>query len=411
MNKRMDRSKLNIGAYFLDEYACTEEHIKAVKDCGIDFIVCMEDIREALDLFQKYEIGAIVSHIVPFWWSARQTEPPGTMAENNPIDDYEKSAKGFTDHPAIWGIDCGDEPSALDFEHYGKVLECVNTKFPNQFGYVNLYPNYAMVAANDAEKTKSQLGVPTYDEYIAEYCKYVPTDYICYDFYVYATSVSRMYKNYISIADACRDTGRAMWIVLQLNSDKEEIYLTENNLRFQAYTAMAFGAENIIWACCTAGWWHHQIFDREGKKTEQYEKVKNVNAEIKAISDAYMKYRRTSTYFLGFGSDNPEIEGIPYDSYDVVNTGYFKDIRSDASVLVSDMVSRDATGRHAMFFAATNDWKDENPAHCTVTFNAVGHKLSLVATDSSAMLSNNGDGSYSLILNSNSAAIITEEWE
>ena len=31
---------------------------------------------------------------------------------------------------------------------------------------------------------------------------------------------------------------------------------------------MAFGAENIIWACYTAGWWQaNQVLDSQGNKT------------------------------------------------------------------------------------------------------------------------------------------------
>ena len=41
MNTKMDRSRLNIGAYILQDYARTEQHIMDVADCGIDFIVCM----------------------------------------------------------------------------------------------------------------------------------------------------------------------------------------------------------------------------------------------------------------------------------------------------------------------------------------------------------------------------------
>ena len=46
---RMDRNRLNIGVYHLRPYARTEAHIKDLADCGIDFVICMEDDRPALD--------------------------------------------------------------------------------------------------------------------------------------------------------------------------------------------------------------------------------------------------------------------------------------------------------------------------------------------------------------------------
>ena len=299
MNKRMDRSRLNIGAYILQPYARTEAHIRDVADCGIDFIVCMNDDRPTLDLFHKYGVGAIVSGIVPGWWGGDGNNA-GQLAERNPIEKYESAAATYRDHPAIWAIDVGDEPSALDFPHYGKVIDYVNRAFPNQFAYLNLYPNYASVSQNNAEETVNQLGTPTYAEHIQRYCECVPSDYLCYDFYLYSINVTKHYENLCTVADACRNTGRSMWIVLQVNSLDPNVWMSENNLRFQAYTSMAFGAENIIWGCYTAGWWHNEVLDTNGNKTQQYDKLKKINGEIRTIAGEYMKYRRVSTHFVGF---------------------------------------------------------------------------------------------------------------
>ena len=54
----MDRSKLNIGTYYLKPYAQTERHVKEAKDCGIDFFICIDAQEdgseiELLNLFQK----------------------------------------------------------------------------------------------------------------------------------------------------------------------------------------------------------------------------------------------------------------------------------------------------------------------------------------------------------------------
>ena len=276
---RMDRSRLNIGAYILQPYARTEQHVKDIADCGIDFMTCVQNDRAMLDLFRKYHVGAIVSGVVPGWWGG-DGDNAGQLSKRNPMSSYEKAAAGFKDHPAVWGIDIGDEPSALDFPYYGKVFERVDQLFPNQFPYLNLYPNYASVSQNTAEQTVNQLGTRTYQEHIAEYIKHVPADYLCYDFYLYSINVHQAYENLRTVADACLGAGRSMWIVLQVNSNNKDKWISENELRFQAYTAMAFGAENIIWGCYTAGWWYNNVLDDKGNKTQQYDKLKRVNAEI-----------------------------------------------------------------------------------------------------------------------------------
>ena len=175
MNNRMDRSRLNIGAYILQPYARTENHIREVAECGVDFIVCMGNDRPALDLFHKYGVGAIVSGVLPGWWGGDGNNA-GKLAESNPMEKYEAAAASFVDHPAIWGIDIGDEPSALDFPYYGQVYDYINRAFPCQFPYLNLYPNYASVSKNSAEETVNQLGTPTYEEHIQRYCECVPAD-------------------------------------------------------------------------------------------------------------------------------------------------------------------------------------------------------------------------------------------
>ena len=84
MNTRMNRSRLNIGVYHLKEYARTEQHVRDLSDCGIDFVICLDNARPTLDLLAKYGVGAIGSGIVPGWWGGDGNNA-GTMAEWNPI--------------------------------------------------------------------------------------------------------------------------------------------------------------------------------------------------------------------------------------------------------------------------------------------------------------------------------------
>ena len=407
MNKRMDRNRLNIGVYHLKPYARTEAHIKDLADCGIDFVVCMDNDRPALDLFHKYGVGAIVSGIVPGWWGG-DGDNAGKLAETNPMEKYEAAAAAFTDHPAIWGIDVGDEPSALDFPYYGRVMDYVNRAFPNQFAYLNLYPNYASVSQNNAQETVNQLGTATYEEHIQKYCENVPVDYICYDFYLYSINVTKHYENLRVVADACLRTGRSMWIVLQVNSNKPAEWMTENNLRFQAYTSMAFGAENIIWACYTAGWWHNQVLDGEGNKTQQYDKLKKINAEIRTLADEYMKYRRVSTHFVGF-EGNPDMTAVKQEAIGSLSTGIFFDVKADngAPLVVGEMVNRKGDGSVALMICAADDPRETDPKEYNVTFRAPNRCIRALGGNGYKTVTDLGDGVYAVAVKSNEGVLIT----
>ena len=407
MNKRMNRNRLNIGVYHLRPYARTEAHVKDLADCGIDFVVCMDNDRPALDLFHKYGVGAIVSGIVPGWWGGDGNNA-GTMASVNTMDKYETAAASFIDHPAIWGIDAGDEPSALDFPHYGKVLDYMNRAFPNQFAYLNLYPNYASVSQNNAEETVNQLGTATYDEHIQRYCECIPSDYLCYDFYLYSINVTKHYENLRVVADACLRTGRSMWIVLQVNSNKPEEWMSENNLRFQAYTSMAFGTENIIWACYTAGWWHNQVLDKEGNKTEQYDKLKKINAEIRTLADEYMKYRRVSTHFVGF-EGHPHMTAVKQSPIPSLSTGIFFDVQADngAPLVIGEMVNRSADGSVALMVCAADDPYEQDPKEYNVTFSAPDRCVRALGGDGYKTVTDLGGGKYAVAVKSNEGVLIT----
>ena len=407
MNQRMDRTRLNIGAYHLKPYARTEEHIRDVAECGVDFIVCMDHDRPALDLFHKYGVGAIVSGVLPGWWGGDGNNA-GKLAEWNPMEKYEAAAAAFIDHPAIWGVDIGDEPSALDFPYYGKVFDYVNRAFPAQFPYLNLYPNYASVSQNNAEETVNQLGTPTYAEHIRRYCECVPADYLCYDFYLYSINVTQHYENLRVVADACRNTGRSMWIVLQVNSVDPQYWITENNLRFQAYTSMAFGAENIIWGCYTAGWWNNQVLDGEGNKTPQYDKLKKINAELHTIGEEYMKYRRVSTHFVGFNGHG-DMEAVQQEPVESLSTGVFFDVQADngAPLVIGEMVSRSRDGSVALMICAADDPYEKEPKDYRIIFRAPNRRIRALGGNGYRAVTDLGDGLYSVDVKSNEGVLIT----
>ncbi len=405
MNTRMDRSRLNLGAYYLRPYARTEQHIKDVKDCGLDFIVSMSSDRPTLDLFYKHGIGAVVNDVFPGWWGG-SGENAGKMSTLNPIEKYHEAAKNFVDHPALWGIDIGDEPSALDFPYYREVVNAQLHDFPKQFAYLNLYPNYASVAKNTSDETVNQLGTETYAEHIEEYCKNVPLDYICYDYYVYSTrNVMGCYENLRIVADAARRYGRSFWFVPQVNSSREDEWISENRLRFQAFSAMAFGVETIIWACYTAGWWTNQVVDEKGNKTEQYEKLKKINKEISTLGEHYMKYRCTATQFVGFEA-NETLKQTPVAAF---NNGVFMELRSDAAkqLVVGDLTGRSDNSKKAVFLVAADDYLDENPTSSNVVFRC--DEKTIIAYNGNGRVPvnyNAATGEYSIAIRSNEGILI-----
>lgn len=294
MNQRMDSSRIQIGTYYLQPYARTEGHIQDLAACGIDFVIGMNRDAKTLDLFAKYGIGAIVNGIVPGWFGGTG-ENAGQMAARNPLEAYLDGAKTFLDHPAIWGIDAGDEPSALDFPHYGRVMALVEREFPNQFAYLNIYPSYGMLASAGQAQATRELGCKSYADYLGSYCRHVQSDYLCFDHYMFTTDHGHLIRDLQTAAQTCKEYGKRLWVVLQVNSLDPQVFLSQEQLCLQAFTALAFGAVCISWACYTAGWWHNHVLDKSGNRTEQYEKLQRVNGRIHNLSREYMPLRWVET--------------------------------------------------------------------------------------------------------------------
>ena len=377
MNTRIDRKKLLIGTYILDKYARTEEHVKQLKEAGIDLVVCLRDAdRGILDLLDKYGIGCVLCGVVPGWWGGDGANA-GTMCQVNTLDRFVDAAVKFVDHPAVWMIDIGDEPSAKDFDHIGKIVAKMEELFPRQLPYLNLYPNYASVAENSDSQALNQLGTVNYAEHIREYIEKVPLPYISYDYYVYAMGVSglaKMYENFDVVARACRETGRDFWYIPQCNGRHETDFTSVNQMRFQAYCALCYGAAAVNWACWTAGWWCNFVLDSEGNKTEQYDKIRDVNRELRQLDTRYMNYRVVSTHLVDF-RDVPTVRNDrELKVVDELNCGFVRGLKAsgigvggsesisenigNGALVVGEMVGRDDLEKHALLILNATDFLD-----------------------------------------------------
>ena len=400
---RMDRSRMNIGVYHLAPYARTESHIKDLSECGIDFVMYMNNDPAVLDLFSKYNVGAIIVGTVPLWWGGFG-DNAGTLRATHPLTEYEEAAAKFKDHPAIWGIAIGDEPSCLDFPYYNEIVRTVEKGFPNQFAHLNLHPTYAPGPRVGNDPTKGALGAATYQEYIDAYCKWVPADYIAYDYYYQHGGVPLDLANMRIVADACLATGRSMWPTVQVNSNKLEEWISLNQLRFQAWSAMAFGAENITWACYTWGWWYNQVLYGDGSKTQQYDKLKQVNAEIHAFSPAYMKYKRVSTSCVGFqGTDM--LEGSGMENVEIYNDETFKNLSAGCPLIVGKMTSRSGRRGKALFICVSDDPYDKNPQTHTLSFKC-RRRISVTSNEGPVPVKRLCGGRYEIPVTSNQGILI-----
>ncbi|MBP5294019.1 MAG: hypothetical protein J6023_07845 [Clostridia bacterium] len=377
MTERFPKDRLVTGAYILPTYAQTESHIRDFASCGLDLIVdFFPKDRSVLDLLTRYGLGAIVSGVLPGWWGG-DGENAGKLREINPPERYLDALHTFEDHPAIWGVDVGDEPSALDFPYYGEVVRLTKEFLNGPVPYLNLYPNYASVAENTDKQTVNQLGTKTYKEHIERYLEYVDLPYLSFDFYLYGlpetNGLFRMLDNLRVVSDACRRTGQDMWFIAQVNSSRKEEFTSENRLRFQAFCGLCFGASVINWGCYAPGWWFNNVLTETGEKTEQYEKLRTVNPEVKKIGDALAPYRCKQTCLLGF-PDAFGSSGLPKDApFSIKNT-------DGARLIVGFFEHKDDPGLKAVLILNAQDPYDRGAQAAHIRLGTVTEKTACVCS-------------------------------
>lgn len=351
--------KFHIGAYCLGATARTEEHVRELAECGIDTLFAVNADSALLDLLYQYGVGAVVNGVVPGWFGA-DGKNAGTMHELNSIETYRERACAFRDHPAIVGIDIGDEPSALDLPHYGRVVELLKEHLGDKLLYLNLYPSYGMLASAGKEQATRELGRATYREYLTAYRDNVQLPYVSIDHYPYSSDFPTFLCDLGEASAVAKSCGRHLMVVLQVNSHDPTVCLSADQLRLQAWCAMAYGARSISWACYSPGWWHNCVLDKSGDKTEQYAKLKEVNQQLRHYVDASTGYTHRCAEILRAG--------------DVLCCATCS-LRADGDILVGRFSATD--GREALLGVPLDPGKE-----LTVTVNAEQNSAISVITDS-----------------------------
>jgi len=195
----------------------------------------------------------------------------------------EATAKRFKSHPALGGYFLRDEPSVSDFGSLAKWARRVQAVDPDHLAYVNLFPDYA---------NAQQLGTATYQDYVDRFAKEVPVPMISFDYYpIVGRSVrASWYANLEVIAAAARANHKPFWAFALSLPHYDYPTPTVAHLREQVYSDLAYGAQGIeyftYWAAGGLG--GGSPIDAAGKRTPVYDRVKQVNAELRALSPIFI---------------------------------------------------------------------------------------------------------------------------
>jgi hypothetical protein len=215
----------------------------------------------------------------------------------------ERIVSRFKDHPALAGYFLRDEPGCSAFAELGQWAKRIQTVDNQHFCYLNLFPNYAL---------PDLLGTETYREYVQQFIQNVPLQLLSFDHYPVVADASgerslrdMWYENLEIFSDEARKAGKPFWAFALTVAHEPYPIPTLAELRLQVYSNLAYGAQGIqyftYWTPEAGTWdFHHAPIDFDTKKrTEVYDKIKLLNAEIKNLSSVFMNARVVSVGHTG----------------------------------------------------------------------------------------------------------------
>lgn len=202
----------------------------------------------------------------------------------------------YADHPALWGYYVTDEPNASQFENLAAINRHLLKKDPKHTPFINLFPTYA---------SQEQLGNPTYEEHVSSFIQTVHPRLLSYD-------------HYALVGDGLRPDYFENMEIIRRQALKNKIPFsfillsvphfgyrdpTEEDLRWQVNTALAYGARGIMYFTYSSlpdseqyKEWGDAIIARDGSRTAKYEHVKRINAELKRLAPTLVRLTSTAVY-------------------------------------------------------------------------------------------------------------------
>jgi hypothetical protein len=199
--------------------------------------------------------------------------------------DPEATVRRFMGHPAVAGYYLRDEPNARDFKELGEWVRRIRAVDDAHPCYINLFPTYA-----NAE----QLGTPTYREHVARFLAEVPVQVLSFDHYPIVGEQLRAdwYENLEIIAASAREARLPFWAFALSVAHNPYPVATVDGLRLQVFSNLAYGAAAIqyftYWTPVSTQWnFHRAPLESDGTRTEVYERVRTVNAEIQALAGVF----------------------------------------------------------------------------------------------------------------------------
>lgn len=347
----VDTPHLKIAAWVIGGPEITEEEYFAeIKACGFNQVILPKVSDD--ELFHKHCKWLAKYELKALWSDSAAHVPDNEGGEPVNGADYIKlDPNGYVCCDITWGHMLRDEPNAALFPTLAEAYDAYEAMTEDKIPYINLFPSYA---------NEQQLGTPTYEEHLQKFFDTVdPQLYTSVDIYPMniASSINSDYFYNLDVfATECRTRGIPFAVYIQsVSFHANKRTPNEEEMRWQAYCALSFGAQNIeYFTYCTpystTETFKDGLVDANGEKTERWVEAQSVNAALSFMSDAYMQYDNLGAFTV---NEDPGQKFMhfsnQYEDFDAI-----ADVRvsNDKPVLIGAFASD--TAEHSRAFTCVN---------------------------------------------------------
>lgn len=246
---------------------------------GFSHTTTADEVAAALDTAQRAGIKLIIT------CKELETDPEATVNR-------------FKNHPALDGYFLRDEPDRTAFASLGEWARKIESADKEHYCYLNLLPTYASLGA---------LKTNSYREYVNLFIQEVNLPFVSFDHYpVIGDSTLRgdFYENLEIISDESRKAGKPFWAFALATAHDPYPIATLASLRLQVYSNLAYGAQGIqyftYWTPVGTIWnFNHAPITETFQRSEVYDRVREVNKEIKALSPVFLGAKLLSVAHTG----------------------------------------------------------------------------------------------------------------
>jgi len=262
--------------------------LKEMAECGLN--VAGFVAPEHLDLVEEAGLKAFVMDRRASGYDFRNVDPD--MARQNADSLVEEVGS----HPALMGYYLKDEPSAEEFPGLALVTENFLENDARNIPYINLYPNYA---------NQQQLGTENYWDHIEGYITTVNPPIISYDHYALMER-EPLREGYFANLEIIRWASikykRHFWNVVLTTAHFGYREPSEADIRFQAFTTLAYGGKGISYFTYFAppsGNCRMSLLNHFGRRTLTWSYLQRVNSMVRMLAPTIMQLDSLGVYHVG----------------------------------------------------------------------------------------------------------------